>query len=146
MVARWYQSTWVSSVDCHISINFSLSSWTCLLLFGFVFCTFDAFSGLFSVNSSFILPYCHVPWSTSPNSFIGYTLHAPDLQCQHDVKCNFHMLRVNCMSQIYSIESPIDTTSTRIVWGSHGTTIKWSLLSHSANHWVVDVVIVASFV
>ena len=142
MVARWYQSTWVSSVDCHISINFSLPSWTCLLLFGFIICTFDAFPGLFSVNSNFLLPYCHVPWGKSPNSFIGYKLHPPDVQCQHDVKCNFHMLCVTLHKSelCYRVTNNYWHRLSTKVWSSQMSMIKcmglthtWPIISHNEN-------------
>ena len=48
---------------------------------------------------------------------------------QYYVKFNSIRYALNFMSQIYSMESPIDTTQAQTVWGSHINTAKWGTLT-----------------
>jgi len=40
----------------------------------------------------------------------------------------FSCCTLYCMSQIYGMESPLDTAQSQTVWGSHMSTIKWGSL------------------
>jgi len=74
----WHQSSWAYSVDYHVSITSVLHSRSPMLLFGFVFCTFDTFSPHLT----------HFFWHWAMPSSTSHKLY------QYDVRCNFHMLRV----------------------------------------------------
>jgi len=78
----WHQSSWVYSVDCHVSILLQsfLPGLVCSSLGLSSACLIHSQSH-FPINT-FLLPSCHVPSSTSPNCFVGYEWY------QYDIKCN----------------------------------------------------------
>ena len=73
----WHHSSWVCSVDCHVSIT--LQSF----LPGLVWSSLDLSSACLipSPINAFLLPSHHVPFSTSPNCFVGYKLYPYDVKC-----------------------------------------------------------------
>jgi len=77
----WHQSSWAYSLDLSCQSSFSaFPSWSHLLLFGFVFCTFDTFSvqGCSPLCISSATAPCAIEYKSEPYLY--------------DVKCNFRML------------------------------------------------------
>ena len=67
-----HQSSWVSSVDCHVSITFQPSRLVrCCLVLSSARLTPPRVIPIYNVNT-FLLPSHHVTLSTSLNCFVGY--------------------------------------------------------------------------
>ena len=90
----------------------------------FVFCTFDTFSGPFSINV-FLLTSCHVPSSTSPNCLVG--MHQTHGTIMMSVSFSNLHITLNESDLEYGVTN--QHHSRQRVWGSHVIMIKWGLLT-----------------
>ena len=99
VVLCWHQSGWAYSLNSHVSITFQ---------------PFFPGSGSFPINVFCHGTVCH--WSQFQTIIIMPTL-------------SLVRYALTFMSQIYGMESLINTTQAQTVWSSHVSTIKWGSLT-----------------